>query len=139
MRTVLEIWVLLVVFSVVSFVLGAYSIYKLDPCTLSVRDRETVTMGKASDVSVTASVGEKLQFSTTTETMTVRWVSDPVEVRKVLDEYFAQTGKLPVGLSMIIGDNCVIYAFEPEYENDRYMQILGHESLHCFRGVFHEQ
>lgn len=77
-------------------------------------------------------------FPVENETMTVRWVSDPVEVRKVLDEYWAETGKLATGLSITIGDNCAIYAFEPEFENDRNSQILVHEFLHCMRGSYHE-
>lgn len=75
-----------------------------------------------------------LRFVNAPETMTVRWVSNRQEVRKVLDEYMEQNPDKPMitGLSMVIGNNCVIYAFKPEYENDRMMQILGHEAAHCY-------
>jgi hypothetical protein len=89
-------------------------------------------------VGVTVSVGTPLEYSAHNETMQVRWVSDTKAVREVLDEYFAQTGILATGLTMNIGSSSVIYAFEPKYENDRAMQILGHECLHVFRGTWHE-
>jgi hypothetical protein len=81
---------------------------------------------------------EAYVFPVHNDTMTIRWVSDPVEVRKVLDEYWAETGKLATGLSITINDKCAIYAFEPEFENDRNSQILVHEFLHCMRGSYHE-
>lgn len=77
-------------------------------------------------------------FPVHNDTMRVRWVSDPVEVRSVLDKYWADTGRLATGISITIGESCAIYAFEPEFENDRNSQILIHEFLHCMRGSYHE-
>ena len=90
-------------------------------------------------VTVTASVGTPLTYVEAPQTMKVRWVSDPIQVREVLDEYMAQNIDKPMitGLSMIINDACVIYAFKPKYEDSREMEIFAHEALHCF-GFRHE-
>lgn len=116
--------IFILLYGAVCFVIGGEVAFKL--------------INEENDSEITVPLKNSLTFSTSTENMQVRWVSDPKEVRKVLDEYWAQKGVLAVGLSMTIGKSCVIYAFEPKYENDRNMQILGHEALHCFRGKFHE-
>jgi len=34
---------------------------------------------------------------------------------------------------------CAVWAFKPEGEHDyRYLQTLGHEVLHCFKGNYHD-
>ena len=100
-----------------------------------------VNAQQAEIVSVSATVERTpLDFTKDEETMTIRWVSDPTEVRAVLDKHNADNAdkNMVMALSMSIGTSCVVYALEPEYENDRRMQILGHEVLHCFRGKLHE-
>lgn len=119
-----------------AFMLGTTVAYYLARADFEQQQKQEQAV--TNTVGLTVSVGEPLSFSTTTENMQIRWVSDPVQVREVLDEYWRQTGKLAVGLSMTINDKCVIYAFEPKYENDRSMNILGHEFTHCMRGTFHE-
>jgi len=75
----------------------------------------------------------------------IKRVSDPIKVGHRLEEMnkkhqFNRNEVWVTGtsLSKRIGD-CTIWAYEPRNRWDTvYMENLGHEVLHCFRGSFHE-
>ena len=94
---------------------------------------------KSEITTVSASVERApLEYTHNERVMTIEWVSDTKSVREVLDrqmELQPDSGIL-MGLSLKVNQRCIVYAFEPEYEGDRAMTILGHEVLHCFRGTF---
>lgn len=80
----------------------------------------------------------------------IRWVSDPLKVGVELAERTEQSinsdgdsnGSTFGTAYLSIRDTrkCTIYAYEPKNENDlKYIIILGHETLHCFRGEFHKE
>ena len=73
------------------------------------------------------------------ETVQINWVSETSEVNTKLVEYEEQTGQEIGGMAdWTTEKNCTIWAYEPRGEDDRkYLEILGHEMLHCFRGHFH--
>ena len=84
-------------------------------------------------------------------TAVIEWVSDPLDVgaellkinieRGYIDEVGYVGGGRIGGLAEYQdGDrHCRIFAYEPAGAWDtKYMEILGHEALHCFRGNFHE-
>ncbi len=85
----------------------------------------------------------------------ITWISDPLEVSDKLREHNVKKGKMDedgsypiggetIGLATFNYDNnkCTIWAYEPKGAetiiDEKYMEILGHEVMHCFRGNFHE-
>lgn len=73
------------------------------------------------------------------EATRIRWVNDPIEVNKHLIDYEDIRNKEVMGLAEATPDQCVIYAYEPRGRFDEnYLEALGHEVLHCFRGDFHK-
>jgi len=71
----------------------------------------------------------------------VVWVSDPIEVGKKLRRYNEENDKRAIGLAQWdrYDAECTIWAYEPKNRYDsKYMRILGHELLHCFRGRYHD-
>jgi len=75
-------------------------------------------------------------FTERKDTVTITWVYDTDKVRAELDKVWDKEGA--IGLAYPDGNNCIVYAFEPEYVDDRYNEILAHELLHCFRGAYHK-
>ena len=99
----------------------------------------SIYLAKASQIAPTLPVVESpIEYSPTMylASSTVTWVTDTQEVRRALDEFWAERGVLPAGMSSYAGDKCTIYAFEPESRRD--FEILGHELAHCLRGNFHQ-
>jgi len=82
----------------------------------------------------------------------ITWISDPIRVSRILRDEDAERGFLDeegkydgieiTGLSSFDrGEECTIWAYEPigdGYEDRKYMENLGHEVMHCFRGAYHK-
>jgi len=78
-----------------------------------------------------------------TQNVSVTWINDPIEVSRKLNEqnelndYDGYTEYLR-GVMSGDYDECTIWAYEPRDRQDsEYLETLGHEVLHCFRGAFH--
>ena len=75
----------------------------------------------------------------TDEAMSIIWVRDPIVLGKRLAKRELETGTKFNGIQTWDGDDCVIWAYEPEDEYDQArVRTLGHELLHCYKGNFHE-
>lgn len=86
------------------------------------------------------SMGEIPQAEKKIDIVTIQWVSDDYEVDRAFGEYNESTGKSVLGLAQpdIENGKCVIYAHVPKNEYDlKLLEALGHETLHCFAGQFH--
>lgn len=78
----------------------------------------------------------------------IQWVYDDNLINQKFEEYYNETGKKISGLAVFSNSFdyggktttlCTIYAPLPTGENDKQsLIILGHETLHCFSGQFHE-
>lgn len=88
----------------------------------------------------TVYASESFHFPLHKRTMTITWESDPVKINKAIKEYMIQNPNIaPIdGLALWKGNKCTIYTLEPQEDYDENMTLLGHETLHCFRGMFHE-
>lgn len=79
-----------------------------------------------------------------TEYKNVWWVSDKEEVDRALrtresEPDYKYGDRRLKGMTTWNGEDCTIYAYEPQGENDYdKLETFGHELLHCFRGSYHE-
>ena len=119
-------YIYIILYGLTSFLLGAWVMW-------------TFAAPQSQITSVSASVERvPLEITQNEPVMTIEWVSDEQTVLNMITEYSEQTGKFITGLSLKVNQKCIVYAYEPKYENDRNMQVLGHEVMHCFRGKLHE-
>lgn len=82
--------------------------------------------------------GELVKPTAYNDTVTISWVTDEVAVEEKLLDYEQRYGVKARALAYPFGDTCFIYSREPEYSTDGWVTTLGHETLHCFRGNWHE-
>jgi len=71
---------------------------------------------------------------------TISWVSDPVQVGQKLSHQSKDLPPWSYSAGYFEGSTkaCTIWAYEPTGAEDKeYLEYLGHEVLHCFRGYFH--
>ena len=79
-----------------------------------------------------------LEFTEMKTTMHITWVTDQKEINKATKKWMREYPEPITALALWDGNNCTIYTKVPKHLDDKYMTLLGHEILHCFRGSFHK-
>jgi len=63
-------------------------------------------------------------------------ITETSVVREQLDLYWAETGRLGMGLAEWAPERCTIYALQVG-SPERNKEIMEHEVSHCLQGQFH--